>query len=125
MAQVTELPADLVIDDVAFVVYTTPYFALDVSPVAGLSVSDVQTVALDGGTAYAGTFVNSFSVTVTDPVVMVYPVNSVGRPLGVASASGTDPVDPSGTWSFQTNALDVVGTSYAAFPAGTLPAPMP
>ena len=89
MAAVTDLPADLAIEDVGSVVYRCPYFALDVVPIDGLTISEVKSVTGGAGTAYTGTLVNGLDVAVSNPSVTVFPVNRVGRPLGVATGSGT------------------------------------
>jgi hypothetical protein len=120
MGAIQDLPADIVIDDVAAVVYQTPYFALDVAPVAGhLDVSGVKAVRTSDGTAFTGTVVNGLDFTVSDPGVSVFPVNCAGRPLGVATATGSGDVAPRGTWSFQTNGVDTVGVDAAAYPTAS------
>jgi hypothetical protein len=119
MASVTELPSDLVIEDVGFAVYNCMYFVLDVSPISGLKVEGVQTVGVSDGTAYTGTVTNGLEVAVTNPSVTIFPVNRVGRPLDMATASGSDEVPPAGSWAFQTSAVQSAGSDYAAFPSGT------
>jgi hypothetical protein len=121
MAAFSGLPSDLAVDSVGYVVYRCPYFALDVVPIdAGFAVTQVTSAAgPEGGTVFTGTFVNGFDASVTDPSVTVFPVNSVGRPLGVATASGTGNVDAGGSWPFQTNAVDVPGASFVAYPSAS------
>jgi hypothetical protein len=120
MAAVTDLSSDIVIDDVGYVVYRCPYFALDVAPVDGLSVSQVQSVTNSAGTAYAGTLLNGFDAAVSNPAVTVFPVNHVGRPLGVATGSGTADIPPGDTWAFETNTVDDPGVDYVAYPTAAL-----
>lgn len=117
---ITDLPSDLAIDDVDAIVYHCPYYALDVTPIAGLDFRDVRAVAADGKTAYAGTLINQLDVTVTGPSVTVFSLNRVGRPLGVAHGDGTLGIPPSGRWTFETGPVDDPGTDYVAFPAGAL-----
>jgi hypothetical protein len=120
MAAVTDLPADLAIEDVGHVVYRCPYFALDVMPIDGLAIAQVEHVTTRGGTAFAGTFVNGLDVVVDEPSVAVFPVNRVGRPLGVATDSGTALIPPGGRWTFETNAVDIPGVDHVAYPSGAL-----
>jgi hypothetical protein len=118
MAAVTDLPSDLALDEVGYVVYRCPYFALDVVPIAGLIVGQVTSVARDDGTAYTGTLVNELDIAVTSPSVTVFPVNRAGRPLGAATGSGTEAVSPGNSWAFETNPVDAPAADYAAYPAG-------
>jgi hypothetical protein len=118
MAAVTDLPADIAVDDVRYVVYRCPYFALDVDPISGLSIGPMRSVAGDAGTAYTGTLVNELDVTVSRASVTVFPVNGVGRPLGVATASDTNVILPGSGWVFETNPVESPATDYAAYPAG-------
>ncbi|WP_437661345.1 hypothetical protein [Sorangium sp. So ce1182] len=118
MAAVLDLPSDIVIEDVGYVVYRCPYFALDVVPIDGLTISQVKAVTGDAGTAYTGTLLNGFDVTVSTPSATVFSVNRVGRPLGVAIARSTAPIPPGGSWAFETNVVDTPGPDQAAYPAG-------
>jgi hypothetical protein len=72
------------------------------------------------GTAYTGTLVNGLDVAVSNPSVTVFPVNRVGRPLGVAIGSGTVEVPPGGSWAFDTNTVSAFGIDTYAYPAGAL-----
>jgi hypothetical protein len=121
MAAVTDLASDAMAGDIGYVVYTTPYFALDVTPIVGLSVVDLVPVTGAAVTNFQGTFRNGLDVAVTDPSVSVFVLNHVGRPLGVATASGNAPVPSCGTWSFDTNAVSLGGTDAVAFPTASLP----
>jgi hypothetical protein len=118
MAALTDWPSDIAIDDVGTIVYRCPYFALDVEPIAGLSLDDVKSVTRSTGSAYTGSFVNSLDVAVNNPSVAVFPVNRVGRPLGVATASGTNEIPPGGSWSFETNTVDALAIDFVAYPTG-------
>ncbi|WP_437723787.1 hypothetical protein [Sorangium sp. So ce861] len=120
MAAVTDLPSDLVIEDVGYAVYRCPYFALDVVPIDGLTISQVKAVARGDRTAYTGTFYNGLDVAVSEPSATVFSVNRVGRPLGVAIGSGTVQIPPGGSWTFETNTVDTPGPDHAAFPAAAL-----
>ena len=120
MAALTDLPPDIVIADVGYAIYRCPYFALDVVPIDGLTIGEVTRVAGAVGTTFAGTLVNGFGVAVTDPLVIVFPVNRVGRPLGAARSSGMLEIPPGGSWSFETNGVDDPGVDQVAFPAAAL-----
>jgi hypothetical protein len=120
MAAVTDLPSDIDIEDVGYARYRCPYFALDVVPSADLTVSAVTRTIEDGGSRYTGKLVNGLDVTVSKPSVTVFPVNAVGRPLGVAAASSFGEVPPGGSWIFETNTLDAIGADWVAYPAGEL-----
>jgi hypothetical protein len=123
MAAVTDLPSDLVIAEVATVVYRTPYFALEVEPIAGLTVLEVASQAASDGTVYTGTLENELDVPVRAPSVTVYPLTRAGRPLGVAIGSGMAELAPGERWVFETDAVRAAGPDYAAFPAGALSNP--
>jgi hypothetical protein len=110
MTAVTDLPSDIAIEDVGYVVYRCPYFALDVVPIDGLTASDVKAVTGGAGTVYTGTLSNGLDVA----------VNRVGRPLGVAIATGTVQIPPGGSWAFETNTVDMPGADQAAYPAGAM-----
>jgi hypothetical protein len=131
MAALRDWPAELALEDVGFVVYRCPYFALDVVPIAGLSLRQLKSARSSAGMAYTGTLVNELDVAVTNPSVTVFPVNRVGRPLGAALASATLELRPGGSWAFETDSLeargsareqnlDVPGADFVAYPAGAL-----
>jgi hypothetical protein len=120
LTAVMDLPPALAVEDVRAIVYRCPYFALDVVPVEGLAIRRMERVVGSAGTAYAGMLVNGFDVTVSQPSVTVFPVNRVGRPLGMATASGALELPPGGSWAFETSAVDSVGVDYVALTAGAL-----
>jgi hypothetical protein len=112
---------DIARDDVAFVEYSSTYFARDATPIDGFTVTQLESVSVAAGTSFKGTFDNGLDMTVNTPSVVVFPVNRVGRPLAMAIAQGTDPVPTGGTWAFQTDAVDAAGTDQAAYPTAVLP----
>jgi hypothetical protein len=120
MVAVMDLPSDLVVEDVGHAVYRCPYFALDVVPIDGLAIDGVTVVTTGAGTSYAGTLLNSLEVTVSHPSVTVFPVNRVGRPLGMASTSSSVDVHPGESWQFETNRVRERGADQVAYPAGAL-----
>jgi hypothetical protein len=120
MAALTDLPSDIAIEEVGYVIYRCPYFALDVVPIDGLTISQVKSVTGSAGTAYTGRLVNGLDVAVSNPSVTVFPVNRVGRPLGSAAGSGSVEIPPGGSWAFETNTVGTPGVDHAAYPAGAL-----
>jgi hypothetical protein len=113
---VVDLPAELVADDVERIEYWCNFWALDVTPLGGLTIDGVRSVARDSGVAYTGALSNGLDVALGDPSVAVFQVNRAGRPLGVAYASGSLEVPPGGSWEFETNSLIDAGTSQVAYP---------
>jgi hypothetical protein len=110
---------DIALGDVASVVYYYSYFALDAVLIDGLDVGDVSTVTTSAGTSYTGTVINDLDIMVSAPSVTVFPLNCVGRPLGIVSGSDGIQVPAGGSWTFQTNAVDTPAVSYAAYPSAT------
>ncbi|MFZ5892067.1 MAG: hypothetical protein ACOY0T_13510 [Myxococcota bacterium] len=120
MAAVTDLPAELAVDDIGFVVYRCNYFGLDGVAINGFTISEITSVNSAGGAAYQGTFVNELDIAVTNASVAIFPVNRVGRPLAMATSMGTGEIVPRGSWAFQTNAVTTPGVAYEAYPAAAL-----
>jgi hypothetical protein len=117
----TDLPATIAIDQLGSVQHLFPSFNVDVTPVGGLTVTGVEAIASGQGTAYTGTVVNDLASTLNDPSVAIFPVNRVGRPLGMATASAPGSLPPGGMWTFQTDAVDDPGVDQVAYATGTLP----
>ena len=120
MAAVTDLPAELRIDDVGYVVYRCPYFALDVEPIEGLIVRQVHGVARGSGTAYTGTLENALDVAVRSPSVSVFPLTRSGRPFGLAIGQSERVIEPGDSWTFETDTVEEPGADSAPYPAGAL-----
>lgn len=120
MTAITDLPAELVIEDVGTVVYRCPYFALDVEPIAGLSLTDLERELHGADTAYSGTLRNGLDQMVRKPSVTVFPLNRVGRPLGAVLVSSEVEIAPHGSWHFETAAIAISAREYRAYPAGAL-----
>ena len=115
------LPETIAIDQLGSIQRLFPSFNVGVTPVGGVTVTGVKTVASGQGTAYTGTVVNDLGSTLSGPSVAIFPVNRVGRPLGMATASATTDLAPGGTWTFQTNAVDDPGVDYVAYASGAVP----
>ena len=120
MAAISELPQELAVEDIGFIVYRCPYTALDVEPIEGLAVERVSALARNVGTAYTGTLINSLDVRVDKPSVTVFALDGVGRPLGYAIGAGDVTVPPGGRWEFETSTMDAAGVESLAYPAGAL-----
>ena len=121
MTGATGLESSIVVDQIGTVQHLFPSFEVDVTPIGGLTVMGVETVASPAGTAYTGTVVNTLAVASSDPSVAIFPVNRVGRPLGMATASVTMDMPPGSSWTFQTSAVDDPGINDAAFATGSVP----
>lgn len=121
MTSILNMAPDIRVADVGSIVYYYVYFVLDgLTPIdPGLTISDVQAVAGPGGTSYTGTFTNGLAMPVSMPSIRIFPVNRVGRPLGVAGADESSQIPAGGTWTFQTGTVDDPGVDYAAFPAAS------
>ncbi len=122
MSAAPSLPAEVSIGELGSMTHTFPTFGgFDgLVPVAGFTVSQVATVARGTGSAYTGTLSNGFDTPVSAPTVTIFPVNRVGRPLGVAMASSTTDIPPGGSWSFETSPVDDLGAEYVAYPSGSI-----
>ena len=124
MVALTDLPPELAIEDVGYVVYRCPYFALEVAPAAGLSIRGVKSATTREGTTYAVTLFNELDVSVRNPSITVFALNSVGRPLGITTTRATLELASGGSWAFETDAESAPGTLYIAFPAGEISRPV-
>jgi hypothetical protein len=118
MVAITDLPAELLVEDVARVVYWLNYWVLELVPIAGISFVDLRAVSDETGTAYAGQLVNGFDVSLSRPSVAVFPLNDRGRPLGVVYGHASVEVPPGGSWNFVTDSVKDAGTDQAAYPTG-------
>jgi len=114
MASMLDLPLSLVLEDLGFAVYRNPYFGIEVEQIGSLTVSHVVAATSAVGTSYAGRLVNELDVTVENPSVVIFPVNGVGRPLGMVTGTGAVELPPAASFSFETSA-DVAGVGYAAY----------
>ena len=117
MVAITDLPAELELENVGRVVYGCNFWMLEVSPIDGISISDVKVVARGRSASYTGALVNGLNVSLSSPSAAVFPVNRAGRPLGVAFANGTVDVPPGGSWQFETNPVSEPGVDALAYPA--------
>lgn len=117
MIAITDLALDCPIEEVREVSYRSSYWFLDAAPIAGVRLSEVEAVARDSGIAYTGALANDLDVVLARPTVAVFPINAVGRPLGVAYGVSAQELPPGATWEFETNVSDA-GSGYEAYPMG-------
>ena len=115
MTEIATMASDISVADVGQVVYNYRYFALDAVLIDGLTVTQVNTVTTNAGTTYTGTVSNGLDQTVTDPSIRVFPLNRVGRPLSVAKGGDSSQIPSAGSWTFQTDTVDMAGVDCAAF----------
>jgi hypothetical protein len=119
-----KLPAALGLDNLGSLTHTFPTFIVDgIVHIGGFTVTGVKAVPKDAGGAYTGQLTNGLDVTVSAPSVSIFPVNRVGRPLGVATSVGTADVPPGGSWTFQTDTVNDLGAGFAAYPGASIPSP--
>lgn len=119
MAAMTTLPMGLLLDDLKLLGHRFPAFQIDDAVLLpGVTVTDVQSFESAEGAAFRGTVTNTSDTPIADPAVSVFPVNDVGRPLGIAMSTATLEIPPGGTWSFETNVVAERGVSQLAFASG-------
>jgi hypothetical protein len=100
--------------------YWLTYWNLpDITKLQGaVSLENVMTVMRGDGAAYTGELVNQLVDQPRPAAVSVFPINRVGRPLGVATSHGSEDLPPGGRWEFETTTVPEAGTSFAAYPVG-------
>ena len=49
-----------------------------------------------------------------------FPVNRVGRPLGMVMSNATTDLPPGGSFTFETSPVDDPGVGYEAYPSGVM-----
>lgn len=119
MTGLAELPPEIVLEELGSLQHAFPAFTVDnIVAVDALAVSDVALVTTGVGTLYAGTLRNELEVSVSSPRVTVFPVNRVGRPLTMATASASN-LPASSAWSFETDNVNTSGVGFAAYPTAT------
>jgi hypothetical protein len=121
MTGVTGLPDTIVIDQLGSLVHLFPSFNVGVVPAGNLTITGIQTTTGAAGTSYSGIVDNGIGSTLSNPSVAVFPVNRVGRPLGMATASTTADLPAGATWTFQTGAVGDPGVGQAAYGSGSVP----
>jgi hypothetical protein len=122
MSAATELPNEVVIEKLGYLQHRFPAFMLDgILPIEAFDVSEVQTIARGDGKLYTGKIINRFDKTVADPSVAIFPMNRVGRPLGVATSKKTADLPPGSSWSFESTEVADFGVGYVAYATARFP----
>jgi len=107
------------IADVRKVVYSTQYWYLaNLVAIDGVTLKDVTAVNKSKGVAYTGALVNELDKPLSNPTVAIFPLNAVGRPLGVAYGRATLDVAPGASWAFETETVTDAGVGFDAYPLG-------
>ncbi|XXX75933.1 FxLYD domain-containing protein [Sorangium sp. So ce134] len=117
----TNLPDDIAIEELGYLLHRFPAFTAGVEPVDAITLGEVETVSRGAESAHTGTLDNALDVAVSDPKVTVFPVNRVGRPLGAATSSAAAAIPPGGTWTFETTTADDPGVDHVAYPTDSFP----
>jgi hypothetical protein len=118
MSAATGLPSDIVIEKLGHLQHRFPAFMIDgITPVETFDVSEVQAIAKGDGKGYTGKVINRFDKTLTEPSVVIFPVNRVGRPLGAATSKTMTELPPGSNWSFESTDVVDFGVGYVAYPS--------
>jgi len=118
-ASTMDLPPEIVIDELWYLMHEFPGFLFyDIVPVEPLlTVTDVVVVPNgDGGGHYTGTFTNRSDTTLDVASVSIFPVNRVGRPLGMATSRTEVEVPPGGSVAFETSMVADLGNGFVTAP---------
>lgn len=118
MVAITSLSLDGTLEDASHVVYSSSYWFLDAVAIEGIRLSDVRVVNRPTGIAYTGALLNQLEMPLGHPSVAVFPINSAGRPLGVAFGGSAIPLPPGSAWEFETSAVSDAGVGYEIYPMG-------
>ena len=116
---ILNLHLDSPIEDVQRVEYRSTYWAnLGVVATEGVSLTGVEAVTRSSGVVYTGALLNGLETPLSAPTVAVFPVNAVGRPLGVTYGGSSLVLQRCETWDFETSAVSAAGVGYDAYPLG-------
>lgn len=116
-----DLPPAIVLDELWYMKHEFPGFLFyDIVPIEQpVTVTDVEAVPSGDGNGgfYRGTFTNRIDETLNSASVAIFPVNRVGRPLGIATSRAMDlEIPPGGTWTFETTTVRDLGDDFVTFP---------
>jgi len=107
------------LEDLTLTYWLTYWNLSDITKLQGaVTLENVSTVMRSDGVAYTGELVNELVDEPRAAAVSVFPVNRVGRPLGVAYSQRSDELPPGGRWQFETTTVTDPGTGFAAYPVG-------
>ncbi|HLK89727.1 MAG TPA: hypothetical protein VKZ18_07530 [Polyangia bacterium] len=117
----TGLPDTIAIDQLGSLVHLFPSFNVAVVAAGALTVDGLQAVGGPAGTSYSGTVGNEIGAAASNPGVAVFPINRVGRPLGMATASASVGLAAGGSWDFQSGAVGDPGVGQVAYASASVP----
>jgi hypothetical protein len=118
---VTTVPEVVVLDELKYLGHRFPAFQIDDAVlVPSVTVSEVSAFETALGPAFRGVVTNASDTPIADPVVSVFPVNDVGRPLGVGMSTAMLEIPPGSTVSFETSVVADQGVDQLAFASGRL-----
>jgi hypothetical protein len=116
MAGTSEGPEGVRLDQLGYLEHSFPAFGLDVVLLDVVAIAELETVTTGSGTLYRGALENLLSSDVRDPRVDVFPINRVGRPLGMATVTEEGTViSGEARWDFETSAVADGGVGWVAF----------
>ena len=122
MAAITDLPSEVTFEQVKSLGYRFSVFQFnEATPLATTRVSQIEPFAAGDATVFRGTVTNDATLAVKNPVVSVFPLNAVGRPLGYATTGAAEEIPPAGTWSFETSAVAERGVAHVAYALASFP----
>ncbi len=121
MAGTTGLSETVIVEELGRAVYRFSYFAgdilpFDLNPVDAVTVSEARALTTAIGSVFTGTLTNGLGIPIDNPGVTVFPLNRVGRPLGMATSSATVELAPGEAWTFDTTPVNDPGVDLAAYP---------
>lgn len=107
------------LSDIALSYWLTYWNLSDITKLPGaVTLENVKAVMRGDAVAYTGELVNELVDEPRAAVVSVFPVNRVGRPLGVAFSQGSEELPPGARWAFETSTVLEAGTGFVAYPVG-------
>jgi hypothetical protein len=125
MTAIVDLGRSIFIEDLGTVLYQLTYFDRDILPfellpIDAISVTSVQVVDHDSGSTFVGTLNNGLDAAIRGAVVTIFPLNSVGRPLGMVTSTDAHDVAAGASWMFETTTAAEPGVDYVAYPSGSV-----
>jgi hypothetical protein len=123
MAALTELPPEVVLEELGSLKHNFPAFEVSGAFLEGVRVGKLTVASADAGSTYRGTLTNLLEVTLLAPRVTVFPVNRVGRPLGVATSMASTELPSGGSWTFETSPVRDAGVAYEVIADGSVSLP--
>jgi hypothetical protein len=123
MAASTELPPEVVLEELGSLKHNFPAFEVGGVFLEGVSIGKLAPATAGAESTYRGTLTNGLDDTLRAATVTVFPVNRVGRPLGVARSGASTDIPAGDTWTFETSAVRDVGVGYVAYAGGSIALP--